>query len=47
MLTMQVFYTRLFSAPEPANAYLARLIRLTWASRAQMASLKVGWQWWE
>jgi len=46
MLTMQVFYTRLLSASELGDAHLARLVRLTQASRAQMASLDVGWQWW-
>jgi hypothetical protein len=47
MLTMQVFYTRLFSAPEPNEAYMARLVRLTQANRTHMLVLDVGWQWWD
>jgi len=47
MLTMQIFYTWLRSAQGSGEPYLARLAQLTWASRAHVAALDVGWQWWD
>ncbi len=46
MLTMQTFYVRLFTAPKLGDAYLAWLARLTRATRVQLVTLDVGWDWW-
>lgn len=46
MLTMQAFYTQLSTEAQSGDAYLAWLTRLTQASRVQLASLEVGWDWW-
>ncbi len=46
MTTMQLFHTQLFSS-SGRNSYLAALLQLTRASRAQLASLNLEWTLWE